>query len=143
QRTGLFEQASGGTLFLDEIGELALEMQPKLLRALQERVGPPAAANSDVPFAARIITATNRDLETEVFEKRFREDLYYRINVVSINLPPLRDRGADVLILAKAFLDRYGARMSKPGLAIPHAVAEKLLAYNWPGNVREIENCIE
>ncbi len=143
QREGLFVQASGGTLFLDEIGEMPIEMQPKLLRALQERVVRPVGANQEVAFDVRIIAATNRDLETEVYEKRFREDLYYRINVVSLALPPLRERSADVLILAKAFLDRYGTRMNKPQLAIPHAVAEKLLAYSWPGNVRELENCIE
>ena len=143
QREGLFVQASGGTLFLDEIGEMPIDMQPKLLRALQQRTVRPVGSNQEIPFDARIVTATNRDLETEVYEKRFREDLYYRINVVSLHLPPLRERSSDILVLAKAFLDKYGARMGKANLAIPQAIAAKLLAYDWPGNVRELENAIE
>ncbi len=142
-RKGLFVQADGGTLFLDEIGELPLEMQPKLLRALQERKVRPLGSTAEVPFNARLITATNRDLETAVHEKRFREDLFYRINVVQIQVPPLRDRHGDVLMLAQHFIDRacaHGARKVK-GLSAP--AAEKLLAYEWPGNVRELENCIE
>ncbi len=142
-RKGLFVQADGGTLFLDEIGELPLEMQPKLLRALQERKVRPLGSTAEIPFNARLITATNRDLETAVHEKRFREDLFYRINVVQIQVPPLRDRHGDVLVLAQHFIERacaHGARKVK-GLSPP--AAEKLLAYEWPGNVRELENCIE
>ncbi len=142
-RTGLFAQASGGTLFLDEIGELPLEMQPKLLRALQERKVRPVGGNEEVAFDARIVTATNRDLEAEVDEKRFREDLYYRINVVRVDAPPLRERGGDVLLLAQHFVERFAARSSKAVRGIHAAAAERLVAYDWPGNVRELENCIE
>ena len=142
-REGLFVQANGGTLFLDEIGEMPLEMQAKLLRALQERVVRPVGGNSEHTFDARILTATNRDLEAEVFAKRFREDLFYRINVVPIHLPPLRDRGSDVLALARSFLDRCATRLGRSELRLSKPVAEKLLAYSWPGNVRELENCIE
>jgi len=142
-RVGLFVQASGGTLFLDEIGEMPLEMQPKLLRALQERMVRPVGGNVDVPFDARIVTATNRDLDAEVEEKRFREDLYYRINVVRVDAPPLRERGGDVLLLAQRFVERFAARTGKPVRGIHAAAAEKLVSYDWPGNVRELENCIE
>jgi two-component system, NtrC family, response regulator HydG len=141
-RTGLFVQANTGTLFLDEIGELPLELQPKLLRALQERCVRPVGANGEVSFDARIIAASNRELEDEVEEKRFREDLYYRINVVRIDLPPLRERDTDVLELAQHFLGQHAARNGKPVLSISPEVAEKLIAYQWPGNVRELENCI-
>ena len=143
QRTGLFVQASGGTLFLDEIGELPIDMQPKLLRALQERKVRPVGANNEVPFDSRIVAATNRNLEDEVYEKRFREDLYYRINVVKIDVPPLRERGGDVLHLAQYFLKQFAARNDKSALELSTTSAEKLMAYNWPGNVRELENCME
>jgi two-component system response regulator HydG len=142
-REGLFIQANGGTLFLDEIGEMPLEMQAKLLRALQERCVRPVGGTTEVPFEARILTATNRDLESEVDAKHFREDLFYRINVVSIDLPPLRERGSDVLILAQAFLDRIARKLKRAPLRISPAVADKLLSYHWPGNVRELENCVE
>ncbi len=143
KRTGLLSQANGGTLLLDEIGELPLEMQPKLLRALQERTVRPVGADAEVPYDARIITATNRDLEYEVFQKRFREDLFYRINVVKIDLPPLRDRGGDALKLAQHFLVKFCASGGKPTLTLSESAAEKLMGYNWPGNVRELENCME
>ena len=142
-RTGLFVQASGGTLFLDEIGELPVDVQPKLLRALQERKVRPVGANQEIPFDARIVAATNRNLEDEVYEKRFREDLYYRINVVKIDVPPLRERGGDVLHLAQHFLKQFAARNEKSTLELSTTGAEKLMAYNWPGNVRELENCME
>ncbi len=142
-RTGLFVEANGGTLFLDEIAELPLEMQPKLLRVLQERKVRPVGGNTEVPFDARIVAATNRDLESEVFEKHFREDLYYRINVVRVDVPPLRERGSDVLLLAKSFVERFGARSGKDVTGISAPAAEKLMAYDWPGNVRELENCME
>jgi two-component system, NtrC family, response regulator HydG len=141
--TGLFVQASGGTLFLDEIGEMPLEMQPKLLRALQERVVRPVGGNQEITFDARIVTATNRDIEAEVDEKRFREDLYYRINVVHVEAPTLRERGSDVLLLAKHFLSGFAAKSGKPAFGITPEAIEKLVAYNWPGNVRELENCVE
>ncbi len=143
-RTGIFVQATGGTLFLDEIGEMPLEMQAKLLRALQERTVRPVGSNTEIPFDARIVAATNRDLEEEIFHKRFREDLYFRINVVKIDLPPLRERAKDVLELATYFIDAMARRTNRAEpLALSVAAAEKLLAYEWPGNVRELENCIE
>ena len=142
-RTGLFAQASGGTLFLDEIGEMPLGLQPKLLRALQERRVRPVGGDLEVGFDARIVSATNADLETAVEEKRFREDLFYRINVVHLALPPLRARAGDVLLLAQHFVAQVAARFGKRVTGITPAAAEKLVAYAWPGNVRELQNCIE
>jgi two-component system response regulator HydG len=142
-RTGLFVQASGGTLFLDEVGEMPLGMQPKILRALQERKVRPVGGNVEVPFDSRLVTATNRDLETEVEERRFREDLYYRINVVRIEVPPLRARGNDLLLLAQNFVLRAATRSGKSVVGLVSAAAEKILSYDWPGNVRELENCME
>ena len=143
ERKGLFVQSTGGTLFLDEIGELPIDMQPKLLRALQERKVRPVGANHEIPFDSRIVAASNRNLEDEVYEKRFREDLYYRINVVKIDVPPLRERGGDVLHLAQFFLKQFAQRNDKNALELSTTGAEKLMAYNWPGNVRELENCME
>jgi two-component system response regulator HydG len=140
---GLFQQANGGTLFLDEIGELPLDVQPKLLRALQERKVRPVGDNREIPYDARIVAATNRDLENEVHEKRFREDLYYRINVVKLEVPALRARGSDTLHLAHHFLKQFAERSGKPTLELSERAAERLMAYEWPGNVRELENCIE
>jgi len=142
-RRGLFVEANGGTIFLDEVGDLPLDIQPKLLRALQERRVRPIGSNVEVPFTARLITATNRDLEEDVAEKRFREDLYYRLNVIAVVVPSLRDRGGDVVELAARFLARIAERSNTPRLKLSHEVAQKLLAYSWPGNVRELENCIE
>lgn len=142
-RTGLFVEANQGTLFLDEIGEMPLGMQAKILRALQERKVRPLGASQEIGFDARIITATNRDLEAEVTDKRFREDLYYRINVVRIDVPPLRSRGNDVLVLAQHFLERAAARSGKSVTRLGRLVAERLINYDWPGNVRELENCME
>lgn len=142
-RPGLFIRASKGTLFLDEIGEMPAGMQAKLLRALQERTVRPVGGDQEQPFDTRIIAATNRDLETEVEEKRFREDLFYRINVVRIHVPPLRARGSDILLLAQHFLERYATQSRRPVLGMTSAAADKLLSYPWPGNVRELQNCIE
>jgi DNA-binding NtrC family response regulator len=139
-RPGLFVEANGGTLFLDEIGEMPIEVQAKLLRALQERRVRPLGSNSEVAFDARIVSASNRDLESEVAEKRFREDLYYRVNVVKIDLPPLRARGTDVIAIAGAILKKLAPTRS---LSISPAAGQKLMAYEWPGNVRELENCME
>ncbi|NUP10981.1 MAG: sigma-54-dependent Fis family transcriptional regulator [Polyangiaceae bacterium] len=139
-REGLFVQANGGTLLLDEIGEMPIDVQAKLLRALQEKRVRPLGSNMEVPYNARILTATNRDLEAEVREKRFREDLYYRINVVRVDLPALRDRGSDVLGIAHHLLARLAADRS---LSLSPQAAERLMAYDWPGNVRELENCME
>jgi two-component system response regulator HydG len=143
ERAGLFTEASGGTLFLDEIGEMSLAMQPKILRALQERKVRPVGSSREVDFDARIITATNRDLEVDVAKKRFREDLYYRINVVRIEMPPLRARGNDVLLLAQHFFERSAQNNGTTPLRIGHGVAECFVKYPWPGNVRELENCVE
>ena len=143
ERRGLLAQANGGTLFLDEIGELPLAMQPKLLRALQEKKLRPVGSNEEQPFDARIITATNRDLEHAVAEQTFREDLFFRLNVIHVELPPLRARGSDVLLLAQHFLEFFAVQAQKNVRSIAHAAAEKLLAYRWPGNVRELQNCIE
>jgi len=142
-RAGLLVQASGGTLFLDEIGEMAPRLQAKLLRALQERKVRPLGSNNEVPFDARVIAATNRDLETAVQERRFRKDLYYRVNVIHVHLPPLRARGNDVLLLAQHFLDRCAAKSGKPIAHLSPIAAQKMLAYSWHGNVRELQNCIE
>ncbi|MEY4544099.1 MAG: hypothetical protein RL685_294 [Pseudomonadota bacterium] len=142
-RKGLFEQAGRGTLFLDEVGEMPLELQPKLLRVLQERQLRPVGGNSLLDVQARIIAATNRDLEAEVAGGRFREDLYYRLNVVRIALPPLRARGNDILLLAEAFARKVAERMAKPLSGISPLAARKLLAFDWPGNVRQLENTME
>jgi len=142
-KSGLFAAASGGTLFLDEIGELPLGLQPKILRALQEKVVRPVGGTTEIPCDARIVTATNRDLEAMVEEKRFREDLFFRINVIQLDLPPLRARGADVLLLAQHFLAKIAARANKGITGFSSEAAEKLMAYPWPGNVRELENCVE
>jgi two-component system response regulator HydG len=142
-RLGLLVRASRGTLFLDEIGEMPAGMQAKLLRALQERTVRPVGGDQEQPFSARIIAATNRDLEVEVDEKRFREDLFYRINVVRIEVPPLRARGSDVLLLAQHFLERFAAQSRRRVVGLTHEAANLLAYYSWPGNVRELQNCIE
>jgi two-component system response regulator HydG len=142
-RPGLFAQAHGGTLFLDEIGELPLALQPKLLRVLQERVVRPVGGTEEVPCDVRLVTATNRDLEHAVRRSEFRDDLYFRINVVRIDVPPLRDRGNDVLALAQHFLTRCAAATGKPVVGLSPAVAHCLLRHPWPGNVRELQNCME
>ena len=142
-RTGLLLQASGGTLLLDEIGDMPLELQPKLLRALEDRRIRPLGENSERPFDVRLVCATNRDLEADVEEKRFRADLFYRINVIHIELPPLRERDGDVLPLAQHFVQHFSRAVGKPVAGVSTTAAEKLLAYSWPGNVRELRNCIE
>jgi two-component system response regulator HydG len=142
-RNGLFQQADGGTLLLDEIGELPPALQAKLLRALQERTVRPVGGDRELPYDARVIAATNRDLEEAVEERRFREDLYYRINVIRIELPPLRARGADVLLLAQHFLEQCATRMNKSVTGLTAPAAEKLVSYAWPGNVRELQNSME
>jgi two-component system response regulator HydG len=142
-REGLFVRAGGGTLFLDEIGEMPLEMQAKLLRALQERRVRPVGGDQEIHFDTRIIAATNRELEAEVEAGNFREDLYYRINVVQIAMPRLAERGNDILLLAQHFVESVGQRMGRPIKGFSQSAAQKLLAYDWPGNVRELENSIE
>jgi DNA-binding NtrC family response regulator len=142
-RTGLFVQADGGTLFLDEVGELPLTLQPKLLRALQSRRVRPVGGDAEVPFDARVVAATNQDLESAVNDGRFREDLYFRIHVIGIELPPLRARGQDVLLLARRFTEDFAQRSGKRVRGLSAAVEARLLDYPWPGNVRELQNCIE
>jgi two-component system, NtrC family, response regulator AtoC len=138
-KTGLFQAANGGTIFLDEIGELPLEMQAKLLRVLQEKEVRPVGSNDHVTVDVRVIAATNRDLEAAYREGTFRKDLYFRLNVVTVHLPALRDRRSDIPMLVHHFLDRYA-----PGanLQVTAAAMKSLLHYDWPGNVRELENCV-
>ena len=142
-RKGLFVVAHRGTVFLDEIGEMPLAMQAKLLRVLQERKVRPVGSDREVPFDVRLVCATNRDLESDVDEGRFRRDLFFRIDVVRLPLPPLRSRGGDILLLAQHFLDRYATAAGKRVRGISAPAAERLLAYAWPGNVRELENAME
>ncbi len=142
-RPGLFVQAGRGTIFLDEIGEMPLEMQVKLLRVLQERHVRPVGGEDEVAFEARVIAATNRDLESDVADKRFREDLFYRINVVQIAVPPLRARPGDLLTLAQHFIRKIAARSGKAVVGLSAEAARALIDYDWPGNVRELENSLE
>jgi len=140
---GLILEANHGTLFLDEIGEFPLSLQSKLLRVLEERTVRPVGGNQENPFDARILTVTNRDLEAAVEAGDFREDLFYRIDVVQLEVPPLRARGMDILLLAQHFLAQFAQQSSKQVSGMSKAVAEKLLAYRWPGNVREMRNVVE
>jgi two-component system response regulator HydG len=142
-RAGVFREAHGGTLFLDEVGELPVSLQPKLLRVLQERVVRPLGANREVPVDVRIVCATNVDLLEAVERGRFREDLYYRLDVVHLEVPPLRSRGTDVLLLAQAFLARLAQRDGRPLMTLAPEVAQRFLSYEWPGNVRELLNALE
>lgn len=140
---GKFELANCGTIFLDEIGEMPLHMQIKLLRVLQERVVERVGGKTQIPIDVRVICATNRDLAKMVAERRFREDLYYRLNVIPIELPPLRERREDIHLLAQHFIKQCNRRMNKSIRSIEPEVARILSAYNWPGNVRELRNIIE
>ena len=142
-RKGLFLEADGGTLFLDEIGEMPMTMQPKILRALEEAKLRPVGGDKEVSFDVRIVAATNRDLETAVEEDRFRNDLFFRINVIQLQLPPLRARGTDVLLIAGEMLKEFAARTGKDVQGLSEPVAERLMNYSWPGNVRELRNVIE
>ena len=142
-RKGLFAEADGGTLFLDELGEIPLEVQPKLLRALENRVIRPVGSDREVAIDVRVIAATNRDLAAAVADGSFRADLYYRVNVVTVHLPPLRRRGAEVLELAQLFVERAADRHGKPTSRVTEPVARRLLDYPWPGNVRELRNAME
>lgn len=140
---GLILEADHGTLFLDEIGEFPLALQSKLLRVLEERRVRPVGGNKESPFDSRILTATNRDLEAAVEAGRFREDLFYRIDVIQLGVPPLRARGMDILLLAQHYLTQFAQSNNKDVTGISKPVAEKLLAYTWPGNVREMRNVME
>ncbi len=142
-RHGLFVEADGGTLFLDEITEIPLELQPKLLRALETGAIRPVGENLEVDCDVRVLAGTNRDLEAAVKEGEFREDLFFRINVVRIEVPPLRARDNDILLLSQYFLQQVAERGNKAVKGLSSAAAEKLLAYRWPGNVRELRNAME
>jgi DNA-binding NtrC family response regulator len=142
-RTGWFETASGGTLFLDEIGNLSLTMQSKLLAAIQNRVIYKVGSKTPIPFDIRLVCATNKNLEEMVSKNLFREDLYYRINTIVIEIPPLRDRGEDIVLLAEHFIKVYAGKYEKFNLKFSSKTLDKLMKYNWPGNVRELRHTIE
>jgi transcriptional regulator with GAF, ATPase, and Fis domain len=143
QTKGRFQMADGGTLFLDEIGDLPLELQPKLLRALQEGEIERLGSAETVRVNVRVVAATNQDLEQLVSRKLFRIDLFYRLNVIPICLPPLRERLQDILPLTEFFVAKFAARLNKPIDLIPDEVVAVLKAHDWPGNIRELQNCIE
>jgi DNA-binding NtrC family response regulator len=142
-RPGLFRSAEGGTVFLDEIGEISQALQVRLLRAVQEHEVTPLGSNAPERFDARIICATNRDLEREVTEGRFREDLFYRLNVIELHLPPLRERREDIPLLARHFVKRTAREQEQPEKPIEPEAMTAFINYNWPGNVRELQNAIE
>ena len=142
-RSGLFEAAHGGTLFLDEIAELSPPVQVKLLRAVQEKTFKMVGGSEDISVDVRIISATNRDLERDVMDGKFREDLYYRLNVINIHMPPLRDRPDEIPLLAQHFLEKYSKEMGKDIRKISSFALDILKSYNFPGNIRELENIIE
>ncbi len=142
-RPGLFGEADGGTILLDEVGELAGNAQAKLLRVLQEGEVRPVGEERSRKVDVRVLAATHRDLEALVKAGRFREDLYYRLNVVRLHVPPLRDRPDDVALLARHFLDRFAERFGVASLRVPEALLDRLRAHRWPGNVRELENALE
>lgn len=143
RKTGLFEEAHNGTIFLDEIGDMYASLQAKLLRVLQERTVRRVGGTKDLPVDLRVIAATNRDLQQRIQIGTFREDLYYRLNVVPLHLPPLRERGMDILLLAKHFLLQFSQSFGKRFVAIAPEAEQLLLGYHWPGNVRELKNIIE
>jgi Nif-specific regulatory protein len=143
RKIGKFELADGGTIFLDEIGEMNPAMQAKLLRILQEGVFYRLGGNESIPVDVRVIAATNRDIEQEVAEGRFREDLYYRLNVVQIRMPPLRERREDIPLLAEHFLGMFKQERGRPHLRLSNAALDRMLTYDWPGNIREMKNAIE
>ena len=142
-KRGLFEEATGGTLFLDEVGDLPLHLQVKLLRALQEQKIRRVGDEVDISIDARIISATLRNLDDEVRSGRFREDLLYRLNVISVHLPPLRERPEDITVLIEHFLQKHSKRLGIPEKRVPPDVLKALVEYPWPGNARELENCLE
>ncbi len=143
QKVGRLELAHQGTLFLDEVGDIPIEIQPKLLRALQEREFERLGSNRTKQVDVRLVAATNRDLEQMMENRKFRSDLYYRLNVFPIRIPPLRERPEDILLLVRYFTQKYGRRMQKQIESIPAAAMRKLSSWYWPGNIRELENFIE
>jgi len=142
-RRGLFQAAHGGTLFMDEIGNMTLTMQVKLYRVLQEGKVRPLGSTEEIDVDVRVIAATNKDFEKEIAEGRFREDLYYRLSVIPLQLPPLRERREDIPLLARHFLERFRKTMEKPIEGISPEAMRKLESSEWPGNVRELENTME
>ena len=142
-KPGLFRSAEGGTIFLDEVGEISAAMQVRLLRALQEHEVTPVGSSSAVSFDARVICATNRDLEKDVAEGRFREDLFYRLNVIEIHLPPLRERREDIPLLVRHFISRTAREQQREEKALTPTAMSALINYGWPGNIRELQNAIE
>ena len=142
-KKGKLELAHGGTVFLDEVGDISAELQTKLLRFLQEREFERVGGTQPIRVDVRVVAATNRDLSSAIKEGRFREDLFYRLNVIPITLPPLRERREDILVLAKYFLSRFAAETKRQVTEIAREAEEKLLVYDWPGNVRELANVIE
>ncbi|MBL8148979.1 MAG: sigma-54-dependent Fis family transcriptional regulator [Blastocatellia bacterium] len=143
RRPGKFELARGGTIFLDEVGEIAFSVQAKLLRALQERTIMRVGGTADIPIDVRIVAATNKDLTADVTKKNFREDLYFRLAVFPITIPPLRERAGDIETLAKYFVERFSKEIRGKDITLSTEAIETLKTYSWPGNVRELENCIE
>ncbi|MGA1191378.1 MAG: sigma 54-interacting transcriptional regulator, partial [Bdellovibrionota bacterium] len=142
-KRGLFEEADGGTLFLDEIGEMPSHLQVKLLRALQEQQIRRVGDEQTIPIDVRVVAATLRDLEQDVQDGRFREDLFYRLNVVSIHLPPLHERTEDIPVLAEHFIRKHSKRLGLPSRELHPEALRALLCYEWRGNIRELENAIE
>jgi len=143
RKKGLFELAQDGTIFLDEIAEMPLHLQAKLLRFLEKRSLRRLGGTSDIAINARIVAATNRDLRNAVEQGTFREDLFYRLNVIPIQLPPLRERGDDILLLARHFLDLFSRRLGRPAKRLADEAKSAFLTYSWPGNIRELKNIIE
>jgi formate hydrogenlyase transcriptional activator len=143
QTKGRFQMADGGTLFLDEIGDMPLELQPKLLRALQEREFERLGSTQTIRVNVRVVAATNQNLGQLVNKKLFRADLFYRLNVIPLLMPPLRERLQDILPLTEFFVAKFAAQLNKPIDSIPDEVIEVLKAHDWPGNIRELQNCIE
>jgi len=142
-RIGKFEAANGGTLFLDEIGNLSLALQAKMLASLQNRTITKVGSNEQIPIDFRLITATNKDLNAMIANGLFREDLLYRINTITIEIPPLRERDNDILLIAEFYLNKYANKYDKLGLKMNQSAIQKLLTYNWPGNVRELQHIME
>jgi formate hydrogenlyase transcriptional activator len=143
QRIGRFEVANGGTIFLDEVGEIPLELQTKLLRVLQEREFERLGSSRTIRTDARLIAATNRDLEAMVSEQTFRSDLFFRLNVFPVHVPPLRERQGDIPLLVRHFTQQFSRRMNRAIKTIPSAAMDALCGYHWPGNIRELQNVVE
>ena len=143
EKRGTFERADGGTLFLDEVGDMSLKTQAKVLRALDEQRFTPVGATQPIHVDVRVIAATNKDLEEEIAKGNFREDLFYRLNVIPFFVPPLRDRKEDIPLLAREFLAEFGRQYGRPRIEITDDALDALAHYHWPGNVRELKNVIE